>query len=49
MSLGRMLTKPHMCHLTYYVIHVYVIKACANHAHFIKFIWGPYEVRVGLI
>jgi hypothetical protein len=39
MSLKRMPIKPHMCHLTY-VIHVYVIRACVNQTHFIKFISG---------
>jgi hypothetical protein len=37
MSLGRMPIKPHMGHLTY-VTHVYVIRACVNHAPFTKFI-----------
>jgi hypothetical protein len=39
MSLGHMPIKPHMCHFTY-VIHVYVIMACVNQAHFTKFILG---------
>jgi hypothetical protein len=39
MSLGRMLIKPHMCHITY-AIHIYVIRAGVNQAHFTKFILG---------
>jgi len=44
MSLGRMLIKLHMCHLTY-VTHVYVIRACANQARFTKFIWGLFHLN----
>jgi hypothetical protein len=34
-----MLLRPHMCHFTY-AIHVYVIRASVNQAHFTKFILG---------
>jgi hypothetical protein len=47
MSIGLMLIKLHICHFTY-VIHVYVIRACVNNAHFTKFISGLCHLKPSL-
>jgi hypothetical protein len=44
MSLGHMPIKPHMCNFTY-VTHAYVIRACVNQAHFIKFISSLFHLN----